>query len=348
MRKIFVSVIIVGVALFLYFPTTRTLIPFLRPSTLSFKDEKYVITKQWDRYKKVLDLEYFPILETAANSLRDKKERLPGGGWSIHHFFVWVVPREADQAEWARVEKKLLRWERAFPESINPKIMLAQYWCNYVWYVDGRGYDGNSNKLSGTNAEKHLLKAREYLDATGEEGKRCPHYYLLKLKISLLLDEMAESQSIFDEATRRYPCYNYYYATMAFHLMPRWGGSVEEVHQFAEDMFTQTSGYQKYIIYNVIMGKIMRYTGLDYFFDMYDFNWERMKKGYEMRARYFGSSNYVNARYFVNAYFVGDKDAMRELLHFFDKHWDASDWKRETYVKELRDEFLASENKSGS
>lgn len=135
MQKIYIFAFLTIISLFLYFPYTRTTVPCLRPAALSYQEEYSKLIDNGKIYQKILNLEYFPILETAANTFRNKKERLPGGDWKLHRFFSWMPPYRADQSKWAQLFKKLDRWEAAFPASINPKIMKAQFWMNQAWDV---------------------------------------------------------------------------------------------------------------------------------------------------------------------------------------------------------------------
>lgn len=159
------------------------------------------------------------------------------------------------------------------------------------------------------------------------------------LEISLLTDEPSVTQKIFDEAIHAHPDYYYLYSRMAFHLMPRRGGSVEQVEQFGDNMFHQTRGLEKYIVYNFIMGKVSRAHRLDTFFDTYNIDWERMKKGYQTRERLYGKCHHLRANYLKTAYHKNDEEVIRSLLNFFEKNWDQAAWKKMKTCSEIREQY---------
>src|SRR5207253_9573963 len=72
----------------------------------------------------------FANLDAAADSARRSKQRLEGGVWQLYVFYDTVANPAAGQrassAEWDQHVAKLQSWIAARPQSVTPRIALAE------------------------------------------------------------------------------------------------------------------------------------------------------------------------------------------------------------------------------
>jgi membrane associated rhomboid family serine protease/tetratricopeptide (TPR) repeat protein len=189
-------------------------------------------------------------------------------------------------------------WRHAVPDSVEPDLVEAMMLSDWAWTVRGHG------SANDVNAQALMLFAHRNemagagLDEIAHRAAANPLWYSLSssngLDRSVGIDKM---RAIFDAGVRKFPRSLSLYRNMLRALMPRWGGSYDQVPQFIKEMSEKTSigprfeTYARlYWIYAVLEG-----GDINIFSDA-QANWESMRVGLkEIRARYPDSESVLNA-----------------------------------------------------
>lgn len=136
--------------------------------------------------------------------------------------------------QWDKVEKKIDKWIRTYPNSPNPIIAKAIFYRNRAIYFRGYQWASKVNDEAWPIYHKNYALAKELLIKSRAISRKNPIWFELMLSLSggqsaprqeidaLIRDALENGQGYSDALQA------------AFHYMqPRWGGSYEQMEKFA-------------------------------------------------------------------------------------------------------------------
>lgn len=111
----------------------------------------------------LLNSENFTQLEAIASAARSQKSRFLGGGWKLHTFYGVIEDpgsRTATDEEWSAHIARLQRWIDSKPDSITPRVALAESYLQFARKARGNGeadtVTAEGWKLFGDRAQQAL------------------------------------------------------------------------------------------------------------------------------------------------------------------------------------------------
>lgn len=225
----------------------------------------------------------------------------------------------------------LSNWISAKPESVSPRIALAELWSRYAWLARGHGYANEVAASQGALFAEREEQARKLLFAAQSLKEKDP-----ELQTALIYVAEAQGwprdkvEGIFREGQSQFPTYQYLYVAMAEYLFPKWEGAPGDWERFAEEVAKENPGGEGYELYSRI-GLLVKdqlefgWLGTQLFQNS-QLSWPMFKRGEDdIIARYPKSK--VNLNYY--AFFAcaaGDKITARALFQRIGDDYSVRVW----------------------
>jgi hypothetical protein len=265
----------------------------------------------------LFDEEKFDDLERMAQESRSQKRRLMEGWWELAYFYNKLARENVPQSQddWQRVLNIAQRWRLAKPQSITPRIVLANAWARFAWYSRG----GETNP-SVTAEERRLFfrrlaKSRQILEEAESLPVKDPELYHVMQVVARAEGWPRERyETLFRKATQLEPTYYSYYYEKAKFLLPQWYGEPGDVENFAAEAADATHPQEGEVIYALVACESYWSVGEGEFFQKYKFHWPRIKQGFEDFDKRYPNSM-INLNFFCHmACVAGDSETARHLF----------------------------------
>jgi hypothetical protein len=181
----------------------------------------------------------FKQLSALGHDFLTKGTRTPSGIWYLAIFHAELQFRLLDGLDPKdgcefRKQEFVERWAAAQPASPGPIITHANMLGLQAWCFRGAGAASAVAEDAWPKFYGLLQAADELLEANKDIASVDPEFYAVK---STLYRGLGKSRLEFDallkEATRREPNYHRTYFNAVMYYLPQWGGSFEEVENFA-------------------------------------------------------------------------------------------------------------------
>jgi membrane associated rhomboid family serine protease len=173
-------------------------------------------------------------------------------------------------------------WRRRAKSSTMADLVEAIIFTEWAWSARGVGF---ANSVSSQNMAVYTYRtqmAAAALDDLADRAADNPLWYRLSLDVGLDQSKDKDKlREIFDQGLAKAPGYRPLYRAMLRALMPRWGGTYEDVDKFINQIYAQTAkerGYERYAeLYSTYAG--LEGDELNLFADTPAF-WSGMNTGY--------------------------------------------------------------------
>jgi len=212
-----------------------------------------------------------------------------------------------------------------------PYLAIAEsaYWKAYAWNARGGGYASSVTRDGWKLYGERLEKAAQVLRDSKSYAASSPAWYDQMVDIQGAMSASREELGqTFAEGAKKFPTYYQLYFTMGNYLMPKWGGSWDDLERFAQWSVTNTKDMDGTSMYARIYWSVSRGLGEDEtLFGTTRASWPKMKKGFEdLMERHPKSKWNLNA-FAKFACMAGDKKtflALRKRIgkDVMDKAWE--------------------------
>ena len=279
-------------------------------------------------YQKVRDLlqaEQYAELEALERSFRDDRQRSPYGIHKLSLFYKGISddlgPRDA-AAHAARTEQ-VLKWKRHSPDAIAAQLAEIAIAEATAWSYRGTGYSKTITPQAREKLEQHIERASRSAFALIEQGVEHPMLYKMAISTGLLNGvPKQELYPLIDLAAEKSPFFTPAFLSMAMALLPRWGGEPGEVERFAMWASQQVtgSGNQQLNYFNTVFALRKLVTSRTHY--RYDFDWERVKTGFEVyQERYLATDEHYHWMAKM-AGLAGDRKGVKAYLSLASGQWN--------------------------
>jgi len=275
-----------------------------------------------------LNRENFAQLESIAAMVRTDKSRFPGGNWKLNVFYLTVQgPGSLTDSDsvWEAHIARLKRWGAEFPESITPRVALAQSYIRYSWKARGHGYSNTVTNQGWQQFRSRIQQARSTLEESKSLSGNDPQWFHDMQTVALTQEwPRAQVDQLLEAAITAEPTYFYFYVAEANYLLPRWYGKPGEAEAFAQSIADRVGGQSGNFIYFRI-AEAMDCCGAKNLLPA--LSWERIKEGFSALEGLYGSINYQRN---VMAYLAlrnNDQEFANQMFSRIGDDWDQSVWK---------------------
>ncbi|MEQ8824698.1 MAG: hypothetical protein RIC14_10015 [Filomicrobium sp.] len=249
-------------------------------------------------------------IENAVDEFRTKSTLTQNGVSKLELFYRGIIAGPNDP----RLPAHFMRWRELFPNSPTPIVLEAH--VRLAGVLNSFSLDGFSKADRQATVPKRALidKLRAYIVKNHLIAASDPHWYLLRLRLSLIEGQRGSHTSLLlAEALDRFPRYKALYAAAADIHLPRWGGSADALELWAREVDEKQQ--QK----NVLGGYALTYLQAfenEYGNDLFvrsNINWDRFEQSWQHLERD-GAGKHFQAIAALVACVAGDHAMAKRLF----------------------------------
>lgn len=245
----------------------------------SEEDELDIIIRQ---VKHAIDTEDFAKLDSMDHEFRTSRARLPSGIWKLaafhaglKYFLTEGLTRE--QGCILRHNPFIEHWRTISPSSPAVIITEARLQVSQAWCIRGAGYANSVPASAWRPFREGMDKAHSLLLANRDAASVDPEYYaMLAIIYRAKGVDPAQFMRMVDEATDREPYYHRTYFNAAWYFMPQWGGSFEELDNFARYAANKTQSSDNMGLYARVYWSLIECGCIEIGEEA---DWQTMKQG---------------------------------------------------------------------
>jgi hypothetical protein len=182
---------------------------------------------------------------------------------------------EADN-RWQVVRAKLNTWVAQAPDSSNAKLALVEMLLQRAWFYRGTGYAGSVPPEAWPLYSRYMEEARNILSDNQAIRTSDPEWFALMFSVAMSQSwPQSELGPLLQDLRTSGTLYAHAYQNAALLMLPKWGGSYEELESFARQVIADhgDEGLEIYArIYWVVGALEFPHTHAD---------WSLMKRGFE-------------------------------------------------------------------
>ena len=244
--------------------------------------------------------------------------------------------------------RRLVEWRRAFPQSTLVGPLEAELFSAWAWQARGHGSAREVNQQAwaayGYRTEMALASLEADVDAV--PGKRSPLWYQMWFDISIDAGDREELFAKFTEAESLYPRYYALHRAVMRSLLPRWGGSHDEMMKFIEEQVRKAPEGDQDAHYAQLMwlyadmeadqSNVLRTGGAA--------SWRRVQRGLSTLRERYPDSDYLLNAFARLACFADSGRDYRQLRPLLESRKSATAWTVETTLEGCDAKFPAPTN----
>jgi hypothetical protein len=263
----------------------------------------------------------FAALEQAANVYRTEKSRTASGLWKLSAFYAGIdeaidaYEKQSEQdVAFDALEKTVGDWIAKYPDSPTGHIVRSMVLTRRAWAHRGSGYASTVSDEAWPKFREYVAAARTNLEAHKVVASVDPKWYEEMLIVARAQGwDQDQFEKLLDEALDREPLHYQTYFMALEYLLPKWGGSLDGIEEFAQGAVRKTSQLEGQGMYARIYWFASQTQFKNDIFNNSLVNWPQMRTGFEdIISRYPDPWNLNNFAYF--ACMARDKAKTAELL----------------------------------
>jgi hypothetical protein len=329
-RVISIFVFIVGVAL-LPALVTAQLIPLLPhnlppdPASSDPQEDSVAAKSLHAKVAAMLLRGNYDEIDRLAEKLRSEKTRLPGGVWKLLHLYEGL--RAPDRSHPEDQIARLNAWIAARPQSITPRVALAEVYLKYAWAARGSGLADTVTDDGWRLFAERAAKAKKVLDDSTNLTPMCPEWFSKMQTVALAQDWDAErTAALFEQAIKFEPDYIYFYNAYTHYLLPKWDGKPGDDAAFAKKSADAVGGPKgDFLYFHIGMAVLATNNGK---VDTEDMDWGRLQRGYQALIGLYGVTNFDTNQLAMFAWRFHDRAVASEAFAQIGDKWSKGVWKK--------------------
>lgn len=287
----------------------------------------------------------FEELDRIASSARETKARFIGGGWKLRTFYVGLCGSCQQRLTGTTIEKNiehLNRWIAAVPDSVTPRIALADNFLQYAWLARGDDYADMVDQSAWKVFEERLQLANQALDGAEKLKEKCPHWFFIKGKIVRAQGwDLGKISEILEKGSSLEPLYYYLYQEHAYTLQPRWGGEEGDSERYAAEVADRIGGKQGAVVYFKIATTLHCMGCSESELAFKRMSWPRIQEGFAATSKLYGTSRSDLNELAHFATRAMDREVAAKLFMEIGEDWDKGTWGKRRYFESSRGWALA-------
>ncbi|HJS73842.1 MAG TPA: DUF4034 domain-containing protein [Vicinamibacteria bacterium] len=305
------------------------------------------ITFANDVLTRVLARDYLS-LDTLARELRSGKARFPGGEWKLRWFYVafsqlgasrswYPVPLLGESTDWNEVRSRLEEWRDQMPESITPRVALAQYWIAYAWEARGTAFANKVRDEQWALFEERLNESAKVLAEARRLEEKCPEWWFAAQRIALGQGwERRRVSKLMEEAVTFEPEYYTFYSALAYHFAPRWHGRPGDWNKEISRWIERLGAPNGDVVYARVLWALRDLGLTDEVFERKEVDWDRAVRGFVALRRQHPDSLEVVSMFAFLSGTARDRAQARALMASIGNRMDRGVWRNQKQFDSYR------------
>jgi hypothetical protein len=270
----------------------------------------------------------FEAIDVLAAKYRKSEECYANGIWKLNEIYAALdLPEEASETEWTNHLQTLRDWIGARPESITPRVALAESLTSYAWKARGGGWANSVTDQGWEHFGERLKESVRVLVAAKKLKEKCPRWYSVMMTCALGLSmDRADYDQLFEEAISSHPSYTMYYRRRAYFLLPRWNGKEGEWEEDLRKSADKLGGDAGDLLYARVVWEMHggRYFGN--IFSETQISWPRVNNGFAIMIKSFPDSFSAKSERAYLAALAKDRENFKTYLDELEMKVDPSVW----------------------
>jgi hypothetical protein len=298
--------------------------------------EKQEVRRIMKQAGELLQGERYAELEALAHDYRTSQKSFPTGIWHLERFYDGLeIPRSEPDERWLNHISKLRAWIRKSPQSITPRVALADAWVSFAWKARGAGYANTVTDRAWTLYFARLEEAEKLLAAAGRLQEKCPFAAAVLLRVALGQSwDRKRYDAVFRQAVASHPGY-LYHSARAYHLLPRWHGEPGEWESDLSKSADSIGGKAGDLLYARVAWSMSVHYG-NVFKDA-NLSWARVQRGLAAMEEEFPESLYAASMRAYLAIMSGDRDTARMYTERLEGKVELAVWRSLKNYHQLMD-----------
>lgn len=298
--------------------------------------EKQEVTRIMKQAGELLQGERYAELEALAHDYRTSRKSFPTGTWHLERFYDgFEIPRSEPDERWLNHISKLRAWIRKSPQSITPRVALADAWVSFAWKARGAGYADTVTDRAWTLYFARLEEAEKLLAAARRLQEKCPFAGAVLLRVALGQSwDRKRYDTVFQQAVTSHPGYPYHSAR-AYYLLPRWHGEPGEWEADLSKSADSIGGKAGDLLYARVVWGVSGFHGN--VFKEATVSWDRIERGFEVMEEEFPQSLYTASMRAYLAIMSGNRDAARNYTERLEGKVELAVWRSLENYHQLMD-----------
>lgn len=231
--------------------------------------------------------------------------------------------------------RRMGEWRRAVPSSIHAELAEASLLQAWAWAARGHGRQDTVSGQGWLMFADRLEMAFAGLEELGDRGRGNPVWHDLRLHLALERDEPQETrEALFRDAIERFPDELSLHAARIRMLLPRWGGTHEQVKALIEEAVARSLPGDALVRYAQLYSTDYRFENeeIDFFKDT-PVEWPRMRDGLTLLTERYPQSDYMLNQLAFFSCVAGDETTFATVRPRVEQHMSASAWSRGTTLE---------------
>lgn len=289
-------------------------------------EEMQEVTRIKKQAGELLQGERYAELEALAHDYRTSRKSFPTGNWHLDRFYDgFEIPRSEPDERWLNHISKLRAWIRKSPQSITPRVALADAWVSFAWKARGAGYADRVTDRAWTLYFARLEEAEKLLAAAGRLQEKCPYAPAVLLRVALGQSwDRKRYDTVFQQAVTSHPGYPYHSAR-AYYLLPRWHGEPGEWEADLSKSADSIGGKAGDLLYARAVWSVSSFHGN--VFKEAKLSWDRIERGFVVMEEEFPDSLYAESMRACLAVMSGNREAARKYTERLEGKVELAVWR---------------------
>jgi hypothetical protein len=280
-------------------------------------------------------------IEKRAAQLRSKPEEFLNGDSKLSVFYDGLsgVGRNGTDADWVKLEKRLLEWRKKHPQSVTVQVALMMAYYRGAFLARGEGYADEVTPEQGNLMHKRQEQGVKLLTSTMDSHDKCPGWHLAAQQLMFLEGVDREDYDFaVDKAVRQFPQFaTDYHLRYAHYLMDRWFGEAGDWQAYADKVAkAQPEHKDGDILYARMLWYLIRLVDTDTAPELKAFDWTRAKRGFDLLLAQ-PESHAVAGAFAVAAWKQRDRATLKRLFEKqIGNHIDYEVWSSKEQFQQAR------------
>ncbi len=278
-------------------------------------------------------------IEKRMAQYRSSREEFIDGRSKLALFYGGLVSvrNSATDADWQKLEKRLLDWRKKHPKSVTAQVAVAMTYYHGAHLARGEDYSDKVKPEQWELMQKRLELGVEALTAAIPVKAKCPGWYLAALDLLFLEGVEREAfDAVTDEGVDRFPHMTDYHRSQVHSLMDRWYGEPGDWQAYAARIADRKKGQAGDILYARCVWYLITMVDSRNAPELQQFDWKRTKRGFDLLILQ-PESHAASGAFAVAAWLKRDRATLKQLFEKqIGNHIDFAVWRSKDQFKQAR------------
>jgi hypothetical protein len=287
----------------------------------------------------LLDEGNYAEIEKRMAQYRSSREEFLDGKSKLEVFYSGLADmrRNGTDAEWQKLEKRLLDWRKKHPKSVTAQVALAMTYYDGAHLARGNEFSNKVKPEQWELMQQRLDRGVEALTAAIPVKAQCPGWYLAAIDLLFLEGVEREAfDAVVNEGVARFPHMTNFHISQVHYLMDRWYGEPGDWQEYASRIADTKKGDDGDILYARCVWFLITMVDSRDAPELQEFDWARAKRGFEQLILR-PESHAASGAFAVAAWLKRDRATLKQLFEKqIGNHIDFAVWRSTDQFKEAR------------